>query len=70
MAFGGTAVSVPLWPYVTVLVSPDVLIGIGAGGSITVPLPPLPPGTLYAQGLVLDSGGTLRGTNSVRFLWL
>ncbi|HZN37758.1 MAG TPA: hypothetical protein VFD82_03085 [Planctomycetota bacterium] len=50
--------------------SPDVLIGIGAGGSITVPLPPLPPGTLYAQGLVLDSGGTLRGTNSVRFLWL
>jgi hypothetical protein len=70
MAFGGTAVSVPLWPFVTVLVSPDVLIGVGAGGSITVPLPPLPPGTLYAQGLVLDSLGTLRGTNSVRFLWL
>ncbi|HZN40797.1 MAG TPA: hypothetical protein VFD82_18475 [Planctomycetota bacterium] len=68
MAFGGTALSVPWLPYVTVLVSPDVLIG--TTGSITLQLPPLPPGALYAQGLVVDSVGTLRGTNSVRFLWL
>jgi len=68
MAFGGTATSVPWLPSVTVLVSPDVLIG--TTGSITIPLPPLPPGMLYAQGLVVDSVGTLRGTNSVRFLWL
>ena len=69
MAIGGTAINVPLLPYVTVLVSPDVLIA--NVGSITLPLPPFPPGTaLYAQGLVLDSVGTPRGTNSVRALWL
>ena len=68
MAFGGTAISVPWLPHVTVLVSPDVLIG--TTGSITLQLPPLPPGALYAQGLAVDSAGTLRGTNSVRFLWL
>jgi len=68
MAFGGTPINVPLLPTVTVLVSPDFLIA--NVGSITLPLPPFPPGTaIYAQGLVIDTLGRPRSTNSIRALW-
>ncbi|MGB3969157.1 MAG: hypothetical protein WBO45_20655 [Planctomycetota bacterium] len=67
MAFGFQPVVVPLLPTVTQLVSLDSVFAIG---SITLSLPVLPSGAaLYAQGLVADTWGTLRSTNSVRALW-
>ena len=66
MAFGAQPVSIPLFPTVTLLVTPDVLL---ATGSVTLPAT-VPPGTsIYAQGLVLDATNTLRSSNSVRVFW-
>jgi len=66
MAFGAQQVWVPLFPTVTLLVMPDVLL---ATGSVTLPAA-VPPGTsIFAQGLVLDATNTLRSSNSVRVFW-
>lgn len=58
---------VPGLPTVTQLVSIDA---IAVANQLTLPMPALPPGTvLYCQGLVVDSAGTLRSTNSLRATW-
>jgi hypothetical protein len=68
LAFGAQPVQVQILPTVTLLVTLDAIFPVGP--TITLPLPPMPPGTaIYCQGLVLDSLSTLRSTNSVRALW-
>ncbi|HEU4419136.1 MAG TPA: hypothetical protein VFT55_09370, partial [Planctomycetota bacterium] len=68
LAFGAQPVQVPILPTVTLCVTLDAIYPVGP--LITLPLPPLAPGTaIYCQGLVLDSIGTPRSTNSVRALW-
>jgi hypothetical protein len=67
LAFGAAPLQMPVLPTITLLVTLDALYPIGV---MTLPLPPLPPGTaIYAQGLVLDAGGVPRSTNSIRALW-
>jgi hypothetical protein len=66
LAFGMQPTQVPLAPSVTQLVTLDSVFAVG---SMTLTLPPLPPGTeLYCQGLVLQFG-TFRSSNSVRAVW-
>jgi hypothetical protein len=66
LAFGFDSLVAPLAPGVTLLVTPDVIFPVG---SMTLSLPPLPPGTtLFCQGLVMQFGA-YRSSNSVRAIW-
>jgi hypothetical protein len=67
LVFGLQPLVQPITPTVTQLVTVDTVFALS---SITLALPPLPPGTaLYCQGLVVDPFGVLRSTGSVRALW-
>ncbi len=67
LCFGFQPMVNPLLPTVTQLISIDAYF---VASSVTMTLPPLPPGTaLYSQGLVIDWLGNLRSTSSVRALW-
>lgn len=67
LIFGFQPMVQPITPTITQLVSVDTVFVLT---SITLALPPLPPGTaLYCQGLVIDPFGVLRSTRSVRALW-
>lgn len=66
LAIGFEPLVNPVLPGVTQLVSLDAILAVP---SLTLELPPLPPGTeLFCQGLVIQAG-TLRSSNSVRAIW-
>ena len=67
LVFGQQPTSVTITPLLTQLVTIDAVV---FDSSVTLPLPLLPPGSaLYCQGLVVDTGGVLRSTPSIRAVW-
>jgi len=67
LVFGTQPVSIPILPTVTQLVAIDTWFPVTTA---TFALPLLPPGIeVYCQGLVADSTGTLRSSNSIRAIW-
>jgi hypothetical protein len=67
LVLGLQATNAPIALGLTQLVSPDAWL---PGGTFDFDLPPLPPGCeLFAQGLLVQPGGYLLATNSVRAIW-